>query len=313
MSQVITRGAAPGSGAAESSILAKIIGQSAVADPAVAEHDYNTAKAAHKAACQQVRRVRRSLQYHKIRLWVAKSGIAAWATVLIVGSPVAIVLAVMLIFAGSGLGTVFTVALLAYVVCGGAAFWLLRPSAGETGDDWIAVRATRLKDVEALQSDAFRAMKERAAAVEKANELLQSIKQTLQSEAYKRRVETNRLLSIDPGRLYPDEFEKYVGDIFRHLGFTVALIGKSGDQGVDVIACRGLLRVAIQTKRYIGSVGNAAVQEVYAGMAHHRCQRGVVVTNSAFTPGAVALGESTGCVLIGSDRMAALIRGEIPF
>lgn len=119
------------------------------------------------------------------------------------------------------------------------------------------------------------------------------------------------MLAIDPGRLYPDEFEKYVGEVFRHLGYEIDQTGKSGDQGVDVIAQKGPLRIAIQVKRYIGSIGNEAVQQVYAGMAHHCCQQCIVVTTGSFTTSARALAASTGCELIDRDQIAVLIRGEL--
>jgi restriction system protein len=86
-----------------------------------------------------------------------------------------------------------------------------------------------------------------------------------------------------------------------------------GDQGVDVLAKKDSLRLAIQAKRYIGAVSNAAIQQVFAGMAHYKCHRCLVVTSGEFTSGAIALAQSTGCLLIGTDRIAALIRGEIAF
>jgi HJR/Mrr/RecB family endonuclease len=72
-------------------------------------------------------------------------------------------------------------------------------------------------------------------------------------------------------------------------------------------------RIAIQAKRYDGGVGNAAVQQVFAGMAHHKCQRCVVVSTSHFSRGAVELAQSTGCVLVGRDEIPALVRGELGF
>lgn len=131
-----------------------------------------------------------------------------------------------------------------------------------------------------------------------------------QSVENRRQIEIDRLLAVDVGRLYPDEFERYVGDVFRHLGYTIELTGKTGDQGVDVLAVKGPLRIAIQAKRYMGAVGNSAVQEVYAGMAHHGCQRCIVMASSGFTNGALSLAQSTGCLLIGRQQIPSLVRGE---
>lgn len=314
MSQLAPPIPLPASPAIDVTILRQFTGQDAVTDLATAQRQYDSAKAAHAAAEQQLKRLNRMAQYRRIRLWAAHKGITAWIAGLIVGSAVALVLAVILIVvAGAGLGLIFTGVVSAYLIIGGVAFWYFRPLDGETGDNWVQVRADRVKQADDACRGARQVLQDKAAFADKALRLVRSINQALQSEANKRLVETNRLLSVEAGRLYPDEFERFVGDVFRHLGFTIEVTGKSGDQGVDVLACRGPLRVAIQAKRYSDSVGNSAIQQVYAGMAHHRCHRCVVVTTSGFTPGAVALAQSTGCLLIGSNHIAPLIRGEIAF
>ena len=43
------------------------------------------------------------------------------------------------------------------------------------------------------------------------------------------------------------------------------------------------MRIAVQAKGYVESVGNGAVQEALAGMAFYKCQRCAVITNSRFT------------------------------
>jgi HJR/Mrr/RecB family endonuclease len=314
MSQLAPPISAPAVTVIDVSVLRQFTGQDTVTDPATAQRQYESAKAAHATAEQQLKRLNRAAQYRRIRLSAARKGIAGWIAALIAGSAVALVLAVALIFiAGAGLGLVFVGVLSAYLVIGGAAFWFFRPLDGETEENRVQVRTDRLKQSDDVCRSALRVVQDNAAAADKALNLLRSINQALQSEANKRLVETNRLLSVEAGRLYPDEFERYVGDIFRHLGFTIEVTGRSGDQGVDVLACRGAVRVAIQAKRYIDSVGNSAVQQVYAGMAHHRCHRCAVITTSGFTPGAIALAQSTGCILIGLDRIRPLILGEIPF
>jgi restriction system protein len=177
-----------------------------------------------------------------------------------------------------------------YSVCGGALLWLLRSTAIETDENRRQVRAGDL---------------------ERSRNLLLSVRESLDLREAERRLKTERLLSIDPDHLSPEQFENYVAAIFSNLGYTTEVIGKSGDQGVDVVACSGPIRIAIQAKRYTGSVGNFAVQEVYTGMAHHKCHRCLVVTTSDFTPRAVDLVSSTNCLLIGRDQLRALIRGEL--
>ena len=71
----------------------------------------------------------------------------------------------------------------------------------------------------------------------------------------------------------------------------------SGDQGVDVIAERDGIKIGIQAKCYSEPVGNAAVQEVIAGISYYKLDKGFVVTNSTFTTAAKRLAEETHVIL----------------
>jgi len=86
-----------------------------------------------------------------------------------------------------------------------------------------------------------------------------------------------------------DEFEKFVAKIFSKMGYVSEVTKHTGDFGVDVIAEKDGMKIAIQAKCYAGSVSNSAVQEIVAGMKYYNCQRGVVVTNSTFTKAATEL------------------------
>lgn len=106
------------------------------------------------------------------------------------------------------------------------------------------------------------------------------------------------------------EFESFLAEVFRHLGFQVERTGRTGDQGVDLIVRRGKC-IAVQAKCYSGSVGNAAVQEVFAGQAHCKCDSCAVITSSVFTRQARDLAASTGCLLIEGNQLADLILEKI--
>ena len=88
------------------------------------------------------------------------------------------------------------------------------------------------------------------------------------------------------GAMTGEQFEQYIASILRREGHVAKLTPRSGDYGVDIIMDNC---VAIQCKRYSGSVGLKAVQEVYAGMMHYGCSRAIVVTNSRFTKSAFRL------------------------
>ena len=89
------------------------------------------------------------------------------------------------------------------------------------------------------------------------------------------------------------DFEYTCAEVLIRRGFhSVKVTKSSGDQGADIIACKGMKKYAVQCKLYSRPVGNKAVQEAYAGMGYYKCSHAAVMTNSTFTKGAVDLAES---------------------
>lgn len=107
------------------------------------------------------------------------------------------------------------------------------------------------------------------------------------------------------------EFEKFLEDVLTAQGYRVETTKVTGDQGVDLVVAKDEVRIAIQVKGYLHSVGNEAVQQAYAGQAHYSCQACAVITNSRFTPSAVQLARSTRCLLIGEDEFPRFVLGKI--
>lgn len=102
----------------------------------------------------------------------------------------------------------------------------------------------------------------------------------------------------DFGSMDGYEFEDYCAHLLERNGFSnVKVTRGSGDQGVDVIAYRDGVKYGIQCKCYSSSVGNRAVQEVYAGKLFYDCHVAVIMTNSTFTTAAIDLAHSTHVVL----------------
>ncbi|MFH1047648.1 MAG: restriction endonuclease [Patescibacteria group bacterium] len=103
------------------------------------------------------------------------------------------------------------------------------------------------------------------------------------------------------------EFEVLLQRLFVAAGYQVQLIGQPGDQGGDLVANKNGRRLLIQAKRYTGSVGNKAVQEAVAAMAHYDCHEAAVVTTSEFTREAVELAKSNSVKLLGKERLQELL------
>ena len=118
---------------------------------------------------------------------------------------------------------------------------------------------------------------------------------------YIKRWTTKRTRALDQADTVPDnghDFEHWVAARLKGAGWTASVTQASGDDGVDVIAERGGLRVAVQCKRFKGSVGNKAVQEVYSGMKHMQLDRSAVITTGKYTKAAQDLASTTGVLLL---------------
>lgn len=94
--------------------------------------------------------------------------------------------------------------------------------------------------------------------------------------------------------LEPCEFEEFVADVFRGFGFNAEVTQKTHDGGKDIVATFEMGGVLYTTyfecKRYSPDrpVGVEIVRELYAVMEMERVDKGVIVTTSHFTRGAVA-------------------------
>jgi HJR/Mrr/RecB family endonuclease len=104
------------------------------------------------------------------------------------------------------------------------------------------------------------------------------------------------------------EFENLLYRLFEKMGYAVEHIGKSGDQGGDLIANKGGERILIQAKCYRDwKVGNDAVQQVVAAQKFYNCNKTMVIIASEFTPEAISLAKANGTELIGKHRLQEML------
>ena len=97
------------------------------------------------------------------------------------------------------------------------------------------------------------------------------------------------------------EFESFVCEMYKRMGYSAEVTKQTGDQGLDVIAERNGNRIGIQAKCYSGTVGNSAVQEAVAGKNYYHCDKVVVITNNYFTQSAVELAKANDVILWNRD------------
>jgi restriction system protein len=99
------------------------------------------------------------------------------------------------------------------------------------------------------------------------------------------------------------EFEEFVAAQLRTRGWGVTRTPSAGDYGVDLVAKKDGVRMAVQCKRLAKAVGVAAVQQVVSGAPHHGCNQTVVVTNQGFTKAAHRLATTHRCRLVGREQL----------
>lgn len=112
----------------------------------------------------------------------------------------------------------------------------------------------------------------------------------------------------DVSRMSGDEFEIYCEDRLTAVGWSVCRKGGTGDQGVDLIATRAGVAVAVQCKRHAGAIGNQAIQQVEAGRQFEEADYAAVVANSNYTTSAEQLAAKLGVVLLHHSELDLLIQ-----
>lgn len=78
------------------------------------------------------------------------------------------------------------------------------------------------------------------------------------------------------------EFEIFVENHFKQMGYKTTLTSHSGDYGVDVFAENRKEKIAIQAKMYGDSkrkINRKSMMELHGAMAYFDCTKAVMVTN----------------------------------
>jgi restriction system protein len=108
-------------------------------------------------------------------------------------------------------------------------------------------------------------------------------------------------------RLGGAEFETFLAGLFRAQGYAAEHTPTTGDYGADLILSKDGQRIAVQAKRYVGSVGVAAVQEALSGQAYYQCDTAWLVTTGTFTANALELARKCGVEMIDRSDIGKLM------
>jgi len=106
------------------------------------------------------------------------------------------------------------------------------------------------------------------------------------------------------------DFERLVGEGFRHRGFQVTQRGGAGpDGGVDLGLAKGHERFLVQCKQWRAQqVGVSVVRELYGVMAAERVAGGFVVTSGSFTKDARTFAAGRNIELLDGRALGELLR-----
>ena len=102
------------------------------------------------------------------------------------------------------------------------------------------------------------------------------------------------------------EYEHFCSELLKRAGWITRVTTASGDQGLDIIATAGSIKLVVQCKLYSAPVGNAAVQEIIAGRAFEQADIAAVATNSTFTQSAKSLAAAADVILLHHDELPDL-------
>jgi restriction system protein len=94
-----------------------------------------------------------------------------------------------------------------------------------------------------------------------------------------------------------EEFEICLKHHFQNMGYHAETTPRSNDYGADLILKNDNEKIVVQAKRYNSSVGIKAVQEVIGAINYYGANKGMVVTNSYFTPNAINLAKTSDIIL----------------
>ena len=103
------------------------------------------------------------------------------------------------------------------------------------------------------------------------------------------------------------EFELFLVQLFRRLGYKVEHVGGMADYGADLIIEKDNIRTAVQAKCWNYPVNVKAIQEIFTSKAHYNATEAMAVTNNRYTSTAIKLAAENHVELIDRYKLASLI------
>jgi len=116
---------------------------------------------------------------------------------------------------------------------------------------------------------------------------------------------------MDVDKLDGYTFERLICNLLKKMGFNVEHTVLSGDGGVDIVAehnqaiLRG--RYLVQCKRWINTVGEPVVRDMFGTVLASHANKGIIITNSFFSEKAKLFAEGKNIELIDGNSLNQLL------
>ena len=111
------------------------------------------------------------------------------------------------------------------------------------------------------------------------------------------------------------EFENYISTLLTKMGFEVEVTQYSNDGGIDLIATyeKPIFsgKYIVQCKRWVTSVGQPEVRDLYGVVMDQRANKGILITTSDFTAQAYEFAKGKNIELINGEILKALTENNI--
>ena len=92
----------------------------------------------------------------------------------------------------------------------------------------------------------------------------------------------------------PEEYEHYVAQSFKEMGYETVVTSFSNDYGVDVFAIKGDEKIAIQVKKYGDSnrkINRDVFLKLHGSKDYFDCTKAIVATDGSIMPDAKQVAE----------------------
>lgn len=98
-------------------------------------------------------------------------------------------------------------------------------------------------------------------------------------------------------------FEELLMEHFKKLGYKAKMTAKTADYGADLILEKADEKIVVQAKRWRQNIGVSAIQQVVGAINYYQANKGMVISNSYFTPNAERLARSNNIELWNREKL----------